>query len=220
MGYRSRNNNEAPKWFVLLIGMAMVFGVYYLYVGFREFLETGGSSVQGATEQAQEAATATLERRLALDAELPTRRPTSTSPPPCQPFIVIVDSAIMRSQPTRASQNLETVRRNSELCVQGSESVGQWTWYLIDRNPVTRRIEAGYMREDLLQAQNPTQTPLPTQQQARATVTPPVTNTPPPTATPQQQQQQQASATPTPTRPARPTRPPAASDTPVPAYSL
>lgn len=198
MGYRARNSGQPPTWFVFLIGVAFVFGLYYLYIGFQAYLETGGSSVAGATEQAIEAATATRLQRLEIDAELPTRRPTSTSPPPCQYFTVIVDSAILRSQPSTASQRIETLGGGTEVCVMGVEEVGVWNWYLIDRNPVTRRMEAGYVREDLIEPINPTATPIPTQQSA-------------PTVTPQ----------PIPTRPqgqpsvpeARPTQPPRATNT-------
>ena len=167
MGYRSRHNQSgAPNWFIFLLGIALIFSIYYLWNSLRDYLRTGGLSVAQATQMALVERTATQERRILLETELPTARPTSTERPPCREFEVVVNSGIMRQAASTASNYLQTLERGAQVCVLASEEAGDgYIWYLIDRDPITRRIEIGYMREDLIRSLNPTptasNTPLP-----------------------------------------------------------
>ena len=103
MSYSSRRGDGPPAWFIFLLAVALIFGIYYLWAGLQNYLTTGGLSVAEATEISQFDVTATAVRQMALQAALPTRRPTSTPKPPCQEFEVIVPSAIVRREPTTSS---------------------------------------------------------------------------------------------------------------------
>jgi len=173
MGYSSRYSGGPPAWFVFLIGIALVLGGYYLFIGARDFFASGGLSRLDAEQQAAQEATATIERRLAVNA-LPTRRPTSTPPPACQYYLVDVPTAIVRQLPTTNSSVLESLDVGTEVCVIQQEPGTEW--YLVDRNPLTQRIEPAYMRQDLLRPRDPTPTPSPTPQPL-ATITPTSTAT-------------------------------------------
>lgn len=178
--YRSQGGDGPPGWFTFIIGAAVIFGAYQLWIGFRTYVTSGGLSVAQATQISAEDVTATRVREEILQAELPTLRPTSTQRPPCQDFEVIVTSAIMREAPTTASGIVTSVAAGEVVCVL--ESVldpNETLWYLIDTDTLTRRIEAGYMREDLISPVNPTPTP-----SATALPPPTITRTFTPTITP------------------------------------
>ena len=201
MGYSSRKGDSPPTWFIFLLGVAFVFGIYYMWTNFRDFLETGGVSVALATEQSQSRATVTAEQRAVNAAELPTRRPSPTAKPPCQEFEVSANSGIMRQGPTTASNLIESLPQGTVVCVlQGEDGSDGFIWYFIDRDPVTRLIEPGYMREDVVRPLNPTPTPSDTALPA-PTITPTYT------------------ATPTNTSEELPTNPPSDSATPAPSLT-
>lgn len=197
MSYRGRRGGP-PAWFVFLIAVALVFGLYYLWIGFRDYTLSGGLGLIAATTQAALDGTATAARLSDLQTRAPTGLPTFTPIPPCQDFVVTVPSAIVRDQPSTSGGIIDTLSEGALVCVISRE--GSSEWFLIDTNPVTRRVEPGYMREDIIEALNPTPT-------ASATYTPPptVTDTPTPTAT--------ETAEPQPT----PTRDPSQTDTPTPS---
>ncbi|MDQ7027798.1 MAG: hypothetical protein Q9P01_20485 [Anaerolineae bacterium] len=160
MGYDSRKGNSPPAWFIFLLGVAFTFGIFYLWTNFRDFVRTGGVSVSQATHQSVALTTATAERQVSINADLPTRRPSPTAKPPCQDFEVSATSGNMRQAPTTASNLIESLPEGTVVCVlQGDEGDGEFIWYLIDRDPVTRLIEPGYMREDVIRPINPTPTP-------------------------------------------------------------
>jgi hypothetical protein len=202
MSYSSRRGNGPPAWFIFLLAVAFIFGVYYLWAGFQNYLTTGGLSVAEATEMSQFDVTATAVRESVLQAELPTRRPTSTPKPPCQEFEVIVSSAIVRRQPTTNSPMADVLDEGSVVCVL--ERAEDTDWYLIDRDAITRRIETGYMRDDLIRALNPTPTPsdtptIPPTITATYTPSATLTPTPGPTNTPDPNSTSTPTRTPTPT---------------------
>ena len=160
MGYHRRQSDGPPSWFVFLLGVAFIFGGFYLWTSFQEYLRTGGLSVDQATQVSREEASATAVQRVTEVAELPTRRPTSTPKPPCQEFRVTANTAIMREQATTASQLIESIPSGTLVCVLEASQAGDgFTWYLIDRDPNTRLIETAYMREDVIEPANPTLTP-------------------------------------------------------------
>ncbi len=163
-----------PSWFVILVGIAIVFGVYYLWLGLRNFMATG-VTVSESTQQAIDQSTATAIRVQEIVFNAPTPLPSFTPVPPCQDFIVRVPIAIVRSEPSISSRIVEGMREDDTVCVIAMLPDSQW--YLIDQNSLTRRIEQVYMHRDIIRALNPT--PKPT-----ATLTPSQTATPTNTATP------------------------------------
>lgn len=170
MGYVSRHPGGPPAWFVFIVGVAFVFGLYYVWSGLRQFIEEGGRL--SPTEQAIRDMTATMEERTSLELAPPTRRPTLTPVPECQEFVVDTQIVNVREQPGTEYASLEQLPWNTAVCVLYLEPGTDW--FLIDRDTATRRIEPGYIRSDLLKALNPTITPT-------ATALPPPSITPTPT---------------------------------------
>lgn len=162
-----------PAWFVFIIGIALVMAGYYLWQGFRDYIYTQGLGIQEATQQAALIASATAERQAEIQQNLPTLRPTSTSLPPCQDFVVDVPNAIVRAGPSTNTDVLETWPRGTDVCVIAKEENSEF--YLIDRNQLTNRLEIGYMHQDIIRPLNPTPT-------VTRTFTPPPTITPMPTS--------------------------------------
>ena len=152
-----------PSWFVILVGIAIVFGVYYLWVGLRNFM-TSGVSVSETTQQAIERSTATAMRIQEIVLNAPTPLPSFTPVPPCQEFIVRVPIAIVRATPSLSGRIVEGLREGETVCVLAMLPDSEW--YLIDQNARTRRIEQVYMHRDIIRAVNPTPrptaTPIPT----------------------------------------------------------
>ena len=182
-----------PTWFVILLGIAIVFGLYYLLLGFRNFMASGVTVVE-STRQAIVESTATAVRIVELEHLAPTPLPSFTPVPACQDFAVIVPSAIIRAAPSTRSEIVDTVSRGEIVCVIAREADSEW--YLLDKNTLTRRLEAVYMHEDIIRALNPTETPTRT---PTPTDTPEATLTPLPSATPMATHTAAApSATPTP----------------------
>lgn len=171
-----RGRDGPPPWLIFLVGIALVFGGYYLWLGAQNFLRTGGKGVVEATERAVIVSTATAE------SFIPTRLPTSpftpTPVPECQQFVVNVPNARVRQSPSENSATVDSLFQNQEVCVLGRAAPDS-EWYVIDQNPSTRRLELAYMHESVLEAVNPTLTPSRT-----STPLPTVTATPSPTLTP------------------------------------
>ena len=197
-----RGRDGPPAWLIFLVGIALVFGGYYLWLGAQNFLRTGGKGVVEATERAVIITTATAE------SFIPTREPTSpftpTSVPECQPFIVNVPNARVRQSPSENSATVDSLFQNQEVCVLGRAAPDS-EWYVIDQNPSTRRLELAYMHESVLEAVNPTPTPSRT-----PTPLPTITATPSLTLTP---------VTPTLTPHPTDTPNPATPDTPTPTLT-
>lgn len=209
MSYRTpqgRGSNGAPTWVIFLLGAALVFGLYYLGVGVRDFFQSGGLGVVESTQRAEIVNTATAVQIQVRD-QSATPIPTSTTAPTCVDFVVIVPNAIVREQPNTSGTIVTQWGLGTTVCVMGRAPQNS-EWYVVDGNPSTRRLDEAYMREDVIEAANPTLTPsvtftpLPT---ITPTFTPTVTPTPLPlpTATPDAD----ATDTPTPTPTATPTQP-------------
>ena len=167
---RHGQQSGPPSWFVILLGIAIVFGLYYLWLGLRNFMSTGVTVVE-STQQAIVEHTATAVRRQELAFDAPTPLPSFTPIPPCQEFAVIVREAIVRSAPTTSSQIVAALKQGEKVCVIAKMPDSEW--YILDENPLTRRLDRVYMHQDIIRALYPTATP---------TITP----TPSPTATPTQ----------------------------------
>lgn len=168
---RSRGRGGGPPaWFVFLIGIAIVFGVYYIGMGVQNFLRTGGRGVLESTQQAAPTATINFVRPTSSQGNLP----TSTPVPTCSDFTVSVPNAIVRDNPHPNATIVTSYSQGQAVCVLGRPAPDS-EWYMIDMNPRTRRIETAYMHETVVEAVNPTVTP---------TRTPTTTRTPTPTTTP------------------------------------
>ena len=163
-----------PTWFVILLGIAIVFGVYYLWAGLRNFMATGLTVIE-STQQANERHTATAVRIQEIAINAPSPLPTFTPIPPCQEFAVGVREAIVRAEPNTSSRIVGAARQGETVCVIAA--LPDTDWYLIDDNPLTRRIDKVYMRRDIIYALRPTATPT-------LTFTPLPTNRPTLTFTP------------------------------------
>jgi len=159
-----------PSWFIILLGIAIVFGVYYIWLGLRNFMSTGVSASE-STLQANEEATATAIRFEEIVFNAPTLLPSITPVPPCQAFVVRVPIATVRSGPSISSSIVTGLREGETVCV--ITLLPDTEWYLIDQNERTRRIESVYMHRDIIRALYPTATP---------SITPTPTNTLTPTA--------------------------------------
>ena len=163
-----------PSWFVILLGIAVVFGLYYLWFGLRNFMSTGVTVVE-STQQAIERHTATAVRIQEIAVNAPSPLPTFTPIPPCQEFAIGVREAIVREAPDTGSRIVGALKEGEIVCVIAA--LPNSDWYLIDDNPLTRRIDKVYMHRDIIYALNPTATPT-------ITFTPMPTNTATHTFTP------------------------------------
>lgn len=169
-----------PPWLTFMLAVALVFGAYYVWTGVQDFIRAGGLGVVEATQRAQIIASATLDRAATITQAAPviTARPSPTALPPCQDFAVAYNVAIVRERPSVNSAVLDQIPLGTIVCVLSREAEPNDDWYLIDTQPRTRRLDAGYMREELIEAVNPTPTP-------SRTIPPPPTVTPlPATPTP------------------------------------
>lgn len=201
--------SSAPPWMVFLIAIAVIFGAYYVWQGFRNYLQTGGLGILEATERAEIVATATANRIVSQPG--PTQPPTFTPIPECKTFVVDVPSAIVRESATTNAPIVTSWSQGTRVCVIDRAPTDA-AWYLVDGNPQTRRIEFAYMHETLVRALEPTLTPSRTPT-ALSTVTPVPTHTPSRTPTPEPTATVDPRATATPTKPPSPTVTPTAAPT-------
>lgn len=208
----SRYRSGPSPLLIILVGALLVFGGYYVWLGFLDFLEDRGDITAEVTRQVVASATA----QAAPPALLPTlyMPPTFTALPPCQWFRVSAERAVYRECPSTNNQECpvrEVVPAGTELCVY-ARAQGNAEWYVVDLNPDGAYRDTVFIHESVVEAVNPTPTitrtpsPLPT-------ITPTPSNTPAPT--------QPVSPTPTPSPtapvspvPASPTAPEAPSGTP------
>jgi hypothetical protein len=206
------NRNPTPPWFVFLTTLALILGGYYLLLGIRDYIRTGGLGVVEATQQAAVRATATEIRRATVAIPTPTLIPSFTPIPDCEDWTVTVPSAIVRGTPSTSGPLVEVFNQGATICV--IRNLPDTDWYLIDVRPETTRIDEGYMRSDIIQPLNPTPTatlsptPLPTV----TPITPTATNTVPPSPTPDPN----ATLSPTPSVSPSPSPPPTETPTATP----
>jgi len=170
---RSSEPSGAPTWFVVLLGIAIVFGLYYMWLGLRNFMATG-AGIAESTLQAEVRHTATALRMQEILVNAPSPLPSFTPVPPCQDFVVRVPIAIVRATPDTNSAILAGLQEGSVVCVIAA--LPDSPWYLVDQNSRTRRIEQVYMHRDIIRAVHPTPSP-------SATATPSHTPLPSPTVT-------------------------------------
>lgn len=184
-GSRSSRNNSGegfPAWMIFLVGVAIVFGVFYLWQGAQNFIRTGGLGVEEATRRALMGATATPQ---IFATRPPTRGVTQLAPatavPDCTEFQVIVPNAIVRSQPNSASSVVRGLSQGMSVCVLSRDEGSEW--YTVDGDPDTRRRELAYMHQSVIVAVNPTPTPSNTPTPLPTVTIAPITDTPTPEPT-------------------------------------
>lgn len=168
-----RGRDGLPAWLIFLVGIALVFGIYYVWLGIQSFLRSGGRGILESTRSAAIVSTATAA---SIETGIPTIKPTTTPFPPCDPFIVIVPNARVRAAPSDSGAILTSFFMNDPVCVEGRVAPDS-EWYIIDWKPQTRRVDIAYMHESVIEAKNPTPTP------TRSPTSPPSV-TPAPTLTP------------------------------------
>ena len=182
---------------IVVIGALVVFGGYYIWIGFLQFLEDEGNITAQVTRQAFASATAQVGSTLRPTIFMPA---TFTPLPPCQMFRVTAERAVYRSCPSQDNRQcpiVEVVPYDTELCVY-SRAPENPEWYVIELNPGGAYRDIVYMHESVLKPVNPTPTPS-------------LTSTPLPTVSPI------PSNTPLPTVPASPTATPNPQATPSPS---
>ncbi len=200
-----RGRRGPPAWLIFLLGVAFVMGAFYLWQGVNDFIQTEGRGIlESRTLQAEVSTATAIQITLRAGDVRVTGLPTGTPIPECMDFIVIVERANIREEPQVQGQFIQTVDEGNTLCALSISG----DWYLLDLNPNTRRIETGYIREDLVEAINPTPTPSNTFTPA-PTVTNLPTNTPSitPTPRPTNTVNPDVTNTPTPSPTATPTAP-------------
>ena len=146
-----------PPWLIILVAVAMVFAAWYLWQGVQNYLRSGGLGVQEVTQQARQHASATVVQELTREVVL-APPPTRTPMPECQPFVVVVSEAIVRSSPSVDAGIVKALFEGDEVCVM-FPAPSNPDWLLVDDEPRSRRIESVYMHRSLLRALQPTATP-------------------------------------------------------------
>ena len=213
-----------PAWLVFVLGVAIVFGLYYLWLGVRDYTGSIGLSgiatrdaatqtaiaesvsiAAGSSSSGGQSSAATLSGNanpVEPRSVEPSPAMTLTPIPECQDF-VILERANIRNAPNTQAGVIEVYQAGQTICVIGV-ALENDEWYLIDVNPISRRVDAGYVYHTLARAINPT--PRPTQTPTPLpTVTPMPTQTPTFTPTPEPTQTPDPDATPTPTPTPTPT---------------
>jgi hypothetical protein len=167
-----RRSGPSPL-LVVLIAALLVFGGYFTWTGFLNFLEDRGDITAHATREAVASGTARAAPPVVFPS--PYMPATFTPLPPCQWFSVSAERAVYRECPSKDNQQCpirETVEFGTQICVY-SRVPGNAEWYIIELNPGGSYRDTAYMHESVLKAVNPTSTP-------RPTVTPGPTVTPMP----------------------------------------
>lgn len=187
--YSRGSGKGTPIWLVVLIGMLLIFGGYFLWSGVLRFLNASGDITAQITAQAAEGSQP-------ADGDIPTEppyiRPTATPIRICLDFRVNVVKARMRECPKDTCSTLESMpSQGNIMCVYGP-APGATDWYEVNLRPTSAYPQIVYMHSSVLDAVNPTKrptrtatalptvTPIPTVRPTR-TPTPPPTDKPNPT---------------------------------------
>ena len=108
-----------PTWLIILVAVAIVFAGWYLWQGVQNYLRSGGLGVREVTQQARQDASATVVREMTRQVVL-APPPTRTPWPECQPFVVVVEEAIVRSSPSFDAGIVRALFDGDEVCVDVS----------------------------------------------------------------------------------------------------
>ena len=182
----SRYRSSPSPLMIILVGALFVFGGYYVWVGFINFLEDQGDITARATRNVFASATA----EAAPDNILPTlfMAPATFTPlPPCKWFEVSVESAVYRECPDQNNVNCpirDVIPYGTELCIYGRVP-NNAEWYVVELNPEGAYRDTVFIHESVVDALDPTPTVTPTNEPLDLpTISPMPSDTPLPTATP------------------------------------
>ena len=195
MSYRRSSDSPGPL-LITLIAVALVFGSYLMWTGFREWLDEGSENTRNVAATAEANLTATYD----FFVSQPTLVlfPTNTPVPACQYYTVKgPQAAFVRACPSTSCDDVTFIEADEIVCVIGRASSAEYSnadeWFEIIIDPDEFIPEIAYMNEITLKSNNPTPqptntppplitvTPLPAQ--SRSTVTPAAPSiTPSPTA--------------------------------------
>jgi hypothetical protein len=169
---------------IVLVGALLVFGGYFVWIGFLGFLEDQGDITANATRESIASATA----RAAPPALIPTfYMPATFTPlPPCQWFAVSVERAVYRECPSQDNRDCpirDVILYGTELCVY-SRAPGNPEWYVVELNPNGAYRDTVFIHESVVKAVNPTATPGPTVTPLPTTRTAPTDTPAPPSPMP------------------------------------
>ena len=204
-----RRSGASPL-LVILVGAMVVFGGYFVWMGFLDFLEDQGDITAQSTRDVSASATAMAAPQVVLPSPF---LPASFTPlPPCEWYTVRVERAVYRECPSQDNNECpirNTVEFGTEFCVY-SRVPGNPEWFIVELNPNGSYRDTVFMHESVLDPVNPTRTPAPTVTPG-PTIAPSPTSTPaptlPPSPTVEPSQPPDVSLTPTPTLTPSPTMP-------------
>jgi hypothetical protein len=174
---------------IVVVSALLIFGCYALWNNVLNYTRTTSSGARQAAETVA-AATQTAALPPTFDC-LPTFPPTWTPPPPCEDFVVTVESAVVRECPDEGCKIIDAYRSGDVVCVIGHPADAP-QWYQVERDREYRSLELGYMHRNIISPLNPTPTPT-------ITLTPTETHTPAPTNTLPSTRTPAPTYTPTPT---------------------
>lgn len=187
---------------IMVVGALLVFGGYYVWMGFLDFMEDSGNITAPVTRQAFATATA-ASRPIFPTAFVPPA--TYTALPPCITFRVNVERAVYRECPSQDNRECpirDVAPYGTEFCVY-ARAPGNPEWYIVELNPGGAYRDTVYMHESVIEPVNPTPTPSMTFTPL-PTISPTPSFTPSPTVitTPTDTPDQTISPSPAPTLPA------------------
>jgi hypothetical protein len=175
-------------WFVVLAGVLLVFGGYYIWHGVMSFFESNGNITAPATNAVIARQTASFEAFATVPTlDLLGFNQTLAPPRVCYDFRVKPARARVRECPKDTCGTILMPAQGVKMCVFGP-APNATDWYEVNTNPDSPLPQVGYMHNSVLEPINPTKiptktfTPLPTITPIPSATRPP-TGTPPPTNT-------------------------------------
>jgi hypothetical protein len=200
-----RQSKHIHGWVVIVAGLLLVFGGYYIWRGVIAFFESNGNITAPATYAVAEKQTPTESQDDLSTMDFSQPVPASTQRV-CQDFRVSVIRARVRECPKETCETISKPGQGTKICVYSTVAQAP-DWYEINVSPDEPMPHIGYMHSSVLDAVNPTKRPT-------QTFTPLPTVTPLPSHTPTRTFTPLPSHTPNPAAPA--TRTPAPTPTPAP----
>ncbi len=163
--YPRSNGGGPPVALIIVGGMLLVFGGYFVWNGLVSFMSAQGDITAPVTQQAN----ALIAQTQAIQAiPSPIVFPSATPPRICLDFRVSVVKARVRDCPKDSCTAHDTLYSQGALmCVYGP-APGATDWYEVNLRPTGSFPQIGYMSSSVLYAVNPTHrptmtfTPLPT----------------------------------------------------------
>ncbi len=155
--YQRGTGSGTPIWLIVLVGMLVVFGGFFIWSGLLRFLNASGDITAPVTAQA--ASAAQQDQASASASEPIPTIPTETPVRPCQSFRVNVVKARVRECAKDTCATLETMySEGAVVCVYGVAPAAT-DWYEVNLRPTSVYPQIVYMHTSVLDAINPTRRP-------------------------------------------------------------